>query len=175
MSFRKITEGLDVQPVIDAIDRNPHLWDQIPIRRIYEGSPHSEMVDIWVRFGKELIEGEHEAVWYDSEVAEAVKPIAEKLMDLVGGARLGGIWITKLPAGGKIDPHIDRGWHAGFYDKYYISLKSPKGSAFGFECGDIVSESGDCYFFRNDVLHWVTNNSDEERLTMIICIRGPDV
>ncbi len=169
--FHKVTEGIDVKPLIDTLERNPHLWDQIPIRRTYEGSPHTEMVDIWVRFGEEITSEEHEAVWYDSEVAEAVKPIAHLIMDLVGATRLGGILITKLPAGGKIAPHIDYGWHASFYDKYYVSVKSPEGSVFGFESGDIVSNPGDCYGFKNNVLHWVTNDTEEERISMIICMR----
>lgn len=171
MSFQKIAEGIDVKPLIDALDRNPHLWDQIPIRRTYEGSPHTEMVDIWVRFGKEITPNEHEAEWYESEVADAVKPIAEYLMKLTGSERLGGILITKLLAGGKIAPHIDYGWHASFYNKYYVAIKSPKGSVFGFESGDIDSNPGDCYSFKNNVLHWVTNDTEEERISMIICMR----
>ena len=169
--FHKVTEGIDVSKVIEAIDNNPQLWDKINIRRTYEGSPHSQMVDIWVRFGEEITPNEHDAVWYESEVAEAVKPIAHHIMDLVGAERLGGILITKLPPHGRIEPHIDSGWHAEFYDKYYVAIKSPEGSAFGFESGDILSKQGDCYMFENKVLHWVTNDTEEERISMIICMR----
>lgn len=169
MSFCKIADGLDVSGILSALDRNPHLWDENPQRRAYEGSPHKEMVDIWVRFGKGQVQGDHDSEWYDSEVAEAVKPIAFKIMSLVDGERLGGILITKLPAGGKILPHIDSGWHAGYYEKFYVALK-PNG-VFGFECGDIESKQGDCYMFKNDVLHWVTNDTDEERISMIVCIK----
>jgi len=168
MSFCKIAD-FDVDNLLRSIEDNPHLWDQNPQRRIYEGSPHSEMVDIWVRFGIGDCSGEHESHWYESDVAEAVKPIAFNIMQLVDGERLGGILITKLPPCGKISAHIDYGWHASYYEKFYVALK-PNG-IFGFECGNIEAKQGECYMFKNNVLHWVENDTAEERISMIVCIK----
>ncbi len=153
---------------------NNYLWDENPQRRLYPNSPHSEMTDIWVRYGKANLHAEHESEWYpSSKVLPSVKDLAFALMTAVKGERLGGILITKLPAGGKIAPHIDSGWHANYYDKFYIPVKNEPGCIFGFESGNIVDAvPGECYYFNNHVPHWVENNSSEERIALIICIRS---
>jgi len=174
-SFIKIDEGLHVDGLVGSLNSNPQLWDENPQRRNYPNSPHAEMTDIWVRFGKgdfKELSNQHDSEWYPSaEFLPDAKAIAFRLMGKVNGERLGGVLITRLPAGGKISPHIDKGWHAGYYEKFYVALTSPRGSVFGFESGDIISNPGDCYLFRNDRLHWVNNPSNEERLTMIVCIK----
>lgn len=50
-SFIKIAENLDVSSIVGSLQRNPQLWDEHNERRVFEGSPHSQMVDIWARFG----------------------------------------------------------------------------------------------------------------------------
>jgi hypothetical protein len=176
--FKKITLGINVSEALKQLNENPQFWDMHPYRRIPEGSPHEQMTDIWLRYadlekcGREAFRSEHDSVWYPcASVLTELKKIALHVMSLVDGERLGGILITKLPAGGKIHPHTDSGWHAEYYDKFYVALKAPKGSAFGFESGDIVADDGDCWYFRNDATHWVTNDSEQDRISMIICIK----
>ena len=176
-SFLKIAEGINVRPLEQSLNLHPELWDQHNERRIFEGSPHAQMTDIWVRFGDvsqgfENLRMPHDSVWYPcAEFLDGVKDIAFGLMSLVNGERLGGILITKLEAGKEILPHVDKGWHAEYYEKFYVAIKSPKGSKFCFESGDIESEDGDCFLFRNDRLHWVKNDTTEARLTMVVCIK----
>lgn len=145
------------------------------------------MTDIWVRYNdirkytpdpkdfcnyKSSFNDEHDSVWYPSYYAlPEVKPLLFGLMGLVDGERLGGVLITKLEPGGKIYPHIDGGWHAKYYEKFYVAVKAPKGSFFGFNDGEIRCENGDVYWFDNSVTHWVENPTNEERITMIVCIR----
>lgn len=148
-------------------------------QRAIEGSPHAEMTDIWVRYKnpKECIESgdfssfglKHESEWL-KEVPE-VRAISSALMGFLYGNSLGGILITKLPPGGKIKPHVDHGWHAGYYDKYFVSVKNESGAEFNFDNASIEPEEGEVYAFRNDVNHWVTNDSDSDRIAMIICIK----
>ena len=163
----------------------PHLWDQRPERRTGPNSPHREMVDIWVRYremdqykrehGSDLSKfcDEHESVWLPCSWS---LPSALGLVDQVAGAamakKLGGVLITKLPPGGKIYPHVDSGWHAATYDKYYVAVRNPPGAVFGFDGGSFEAEDGDVFWFRNDVLHWVENNGDTDRIAMIVCIKS---
>lgn len=177
-SFIKVAESLDVDLIVKSLSNNPQLWDQYNQRRTHPGSPHSHMVDIWARFGDvsdgdfSKLHGVHDSVWYPCiDLLDGVKDIAFKLMSLVDGERLGGILITKLPAGESISPHVDQGWHAEYYEKFYIALHNEPGSIFGFEDGEIKANSGDCYLFRNDRLHWVNNDSNSDRLSMIVCIK----
>ena len=59
----------------------------------------------------------------------------------------------------KILPHTDSGWHAEYYDKYYIPIQNEKGSVFCFDSGSIDPERGDVWAFNNSYSHWVENNS----------------
>lgn len=155
------------------------LWGEFTMRGDGEGSPHKDMKDIWVRYRHfdDCIESgdwtpffeEHESEWL-KDIPD-VKEISDSLMGYLNGSQLGGILLTKLPAGGKILPHVDGGWHPEYYDKYLIPINNKKGAVFGFEECSVDTKEGDVYAFRNDVHHWVNNNSPEDRIAMIICIK----
>lgn len=177
MSFCKMPFTVDVAPLKAALLANPDLFDEHPERRVAYGSPHNGMSDIWVRYNAAERFGasfndEHVPVWYPCirQIPQVV-PIVAEIFGNVLGEMLGGVLITKLPPGGQIASHVDSGWHAGYYDKFYVPIQNGKGSIFGFECGEIEAEEGEVYQFDNSVPHWVENNSDIDRISMIVCIR----
>jgi len=140
------------------------------------------MTDIWVRYNdiepyknKGSLVGfnaEHDSVWYPVlKKLPSAKKIALDLMNKVEGERLGGILITKLPPGGKIAKHTDDGWHARYYDKFYVPVLTKPGGVFCFEDGEIDAKYGEAWWFNNAHNHWVENNTDSDRISMIICIR----
>lgn len=170
--------GIDVKPISDALKAHPELWNQhTPRLNIYA---HSDISDIWVRYNDfanykgNMVEfnSEHDSVWYPSAYLLPVMPVIFKLMADVQGERLGGVLITKIPAGKQVRPHIDHGWHAGYYDKYAVQIESAEGQFFQFEDGKFHSEPGDIYQFDNSYTHWVTNDSTQDRITMIVCIKS---
>lgn len=171
---------VDTKMALAELEANSHLFGEFNARKLAPNSPHSEMIDIWLRYGdiSEMIKtGDyskisdmHDSIWLKS--LARCKDICFEVMAMVRGERLGGVLITKLPPGGKILPHTDSGWHAEYYDKYYVPIKNDKGAVFGFEDGDIESEAGDVWKFDNSITHWVNNDSNSERIAMIICIRG---
>lgn len=187
-NFLKIAENVDTVPMLLALRRNPQLWGQNPERQYAPGTPHAGMTDIWLRYNDRRpfdagerpfseINDPHESVWYPaSDFLPQARPIVFGLMARVEGERLGGILITKLPPGGKIAPHTDGGWHAGNYDKYYVALQNEPGSEFYWgeagEGGTIRAKTGDVYWFRNDIIHGVRNDSADDRIAMIVCIQG---
>lgn len=177
-NFLKIAEGVNVLPLRMALIRQPELFGKNNERATAYKSPHKNMTDIWVRYNdlKNYGEGfnnEHDSVWYpDSALIPQVRDIVFWLMSLVNGERLGGVLITKLPAGGKIASHVDTGWHAEYYDKYYIPIQNDDGAIFGFEDGVIKPRIGDVYWFKNSNPHWVENNSSIDRIALIVCIRS---
>ena len=153
--FTKLDIDFDVSDLASFLE-STDLWGEIP-QRCFEGSPHSQVTDIWARYKDpaSCIESgdwstmgdEHESVWLKE--IPSVRRIAGSLMGFLDGEQLGGVLITKLQPGGSIDSHIDAGWHAEYYDKYYIPIKNAKGAYFAFE-GDnrIEPEAGDVYAFR---------------------------
>ena len=173
---------VDITQVLLQLKRNPQLWNIQKNRTAPESSPHYGLEDIWVRFrdmsqydGKDWqkFNGDHHSEWMpEADRLPAVKDIAFQLMTMVRGEELGGILITKIPPGGLCKPHIDTTWHAQYYDKYAVQLESHPNQAFCFEEGEHHARPGDVYWFNNNVLHWVRNDSPEDRITLIICIKS---
>ena len=80
--------------------------------------------------------------------------------------------ISKIPPGGLCKPHTDTTWHAKYYDKYAVQLESHPDQAFCFEEGEHISPPGEVYWFNNQAVHWVRNNSPVDRITLIFCIKS---
>ena len=181
--FTLMEKGIDVQPLVATLDAHPELWNQNGFRKYGRGTPHSGMSDIWVRYNDVEPYAEkgdftgfndaHVPVWYPAYdvLQHTLDPLIFPLMEEVRGEMLGGVLITRIPAGEGIAPHVDEGWHVNYYDKFYLSLRSAPGAT--FHCGDEVinPEPGDLYHFDNRLEHWVKNESDSDRMTLIVCIR----
>jgi len=143
-------------------------------------TPHLTVSDVWVRYNdwanfkgdQAEFNDVHEPVWYPViHKIPAAWSLARKVMRHVGGRELGGVLITKIPPGGEVKPHIDTGWHAGHYEKFLVQVKGNSSQAFQFEGESLSAEPGDLYTFDNSKLHWVTNDSDSDRISLIICVR----
>jgi hypothetical protein len=165
---------LEVTELVEQL-KAPSLWNRQNVR-LY--GPHTKLSDIWVRYNdwanfkdRESFNGQHESVWYPVASEIAVKPIVFDVMKLVEGTRLGGVLITKIPAGEQCLPHVDGGWHATYYEKFAVQLASAPGQAFCFEDATLNAQPGELYTFDNSKTHWVINDSAEDRMTLIICIR----
>jgi len=170
--IRKIASGFDVEPLYSALSQNPNLWNLNNARTQSEQSPHHEVDDIWVRYAEDwTVLGPHESIWYPAAEILPVKELCFRLMRLVDGERLGGVLITKIKPGKKCRPHKDFGWHASYYEKFAIQVRSAAGQGFHVEEESLYPETGDVYQFKNNFLHWVDNNSDQDRITMIVCLK----
>lgn len=181
--FQRIAEGIDVLPTLLALHQHPELWNANTFRKDTPGTPHSQMSDIWVRYNDETKHKEsgdystfndpHISRWYPAyDSLPQLRPIIFGLMTRVEGVQLGGVLITKIPPGGRIDPHVDGGWHAEYFNtKLYVVLQS--NPLCRNRVGDevVVMRPGDVWYFDNTVEHEVVNDGDDDRITLIICIR----
>lgn len=176
-NFLKLAEGIDTTPMLAALARNPDLWDRHPIRTQHPGTAHADVSDILVFFND--LENP-EAIIADRQVKPfpawdrlpQLRPLIYGLMAQVAGVQLGRVIITRLPPGKTITPHIDGGAPATFYDRYHLSLKSLPGCV--FHAGDeaVQMASGSVWWFDNQQVHSVVNNSAEDRITCIVDIRS---
>lgn len=172
-----IASGMNVLPLQMEIYRNPQLWNKYTYRTDSDTSPHVEVSDIWVRYAPVEDAAKHmdmhDSVWYEaSDLLPTARALAMQLMAMVGGERLGGILITKIPPHHMVKPHTDRpGWHAEYYEKYAIQVCGNQAQAFCFKDEEFRANAGDVYWFDNGQEHWVINESDEDRITMIVCIK----
>lgn len=182
-NFMKICDGINVEPLAFALNRNPELWNINKLRKEIEKSPHLQMSDIWIRYNDDKVALQtgdystfhdlHFPIWYPSiNVLPMVRNISLALMSKMGATHLGGVLITKIPAGGRIEPHVDHNWHADFYNcKLYVPIQSNPQCV--NRCGDecVVMNTGECWYFNNAVEHEVVNNGQDDRMTLIICMK----
>lgn len=180
MRLRMMPFRFDVARLAWELEQHPELWNDFDLRTNHPESPHRELDDIFVRYNaREHFTGDrhafnepHDAVWWSSEDAlPAVKPIVFDLMRHVEGERLGMVLITRIPAGKQCYPHIDVGWHARHFDKYAVQIASAPGQAFHVETSQLSAAPGECYRFNNSRTHHVVNDSDSDRITLIVCVR----
>jgi Aspartyl/Asparaginyl beta-hydroxylase len=170
--LKQIASGINVAPLLWALQANPQLWNENTSRTQDPSSPHNGLDDIWVRYGKPDQDPckPHDSVWYPSADLLGIKGMVMQLFAAVGGTRLGGVLITRIPAGKECKPHKDPGWHARFYEKYAIQVASAPGQKFCFDDVEFESKPGDVYWFDNAFTHWVPNPTAYERITVIVCI-----
>lgn len=174
-------ERFDIAPLLAQIASHPDVWDRHSLRK--RAYVHAQISDIWVRYNDwknfngdpAKFNEEHASVWYPvvTEIP-AVKELCMDVMEFVQGVELGGVLITRIPPGGRVEPHTDSGWHASHYDKYAVQLMGNSNQSFHFDSCSLSAEPGELYTFDNSKTHWVTNDSDMYRMTLIICIRTND-
>lgn len=175
--FIPLAHGVDVSKIRSELDAHPELWDSIKFRRLAPDSPHTKMSDIWVRSNKLEKVGhgfcdEHLSVWYPAaKLLPSVKDFVMDTMAFVRGEVLGGVLITRIPPGGSIAKHADTNWHARYYDKFYLQISGAPEQTFSSDDAVFAPVIGDVYWFNNQREHWVENNSNVDRITLIVCIR----
>lgn len=180
--FLQIAAGVDTMPLLLELHRQPHLWNRNDAR-LSENGPHYQTQDIWLRYKDETenkrsgsyadFGDPHDGVWYPAFYAlPSARKIIFDLMRRVEGERLGGVLLYKVPAGKRILPHTDTGWHVDYYDKFNICLQSNRAAAFCYHDGEkMYQEPGDVHHFANNVEHLVTNEGEDDHIVLTICIR----
>lgn len=175
-NFQCLATSVDTIPLLNAIMRNPDLWNQNTLRTTHPGTVHSQVDDIWLRFNDvnnpdEVIDDTeciNYPAWY---VLPQARDLIFNLMRRVEGERLGRVLVTRLAPGCKIDPHEDHGAPATYYDRFHIVLNSAPGCL--FRAGDETSQMavGSVWWFDNKQEHEVINNSRDDRIHLIVDIR----
>ncbi len=172
--IKLISEGANVNSIHWAILKHPEFWNEFKSRTEDVNSPHYGLDDIWARFGEEQDAKDgtaHDAKWYPSAEILGIKPLVLDLFRAVGGVELGGVLITRIPAGKECKPHQDHGWHARRYEKFGVQIASAPNQEFCFDDEKLETKVGDVFWFDNQYTHWVTNPTQYDRITMIVCIR----
>lgn len=168
-----------VDVLAQDLDAHPELWNAHTLRTD-QGGPHHYVSDIWVRCldwtvmrtDPTRFNAPHVSVWYPSaEQLPALKTAVLGVADLMGGGELGGVLVTKIPAGCCVMPHKDIAWHAQNYRKFAVSVRANQYQEFCFDKKRITTRPGDLFTFDNQYEHFVTNPSFDARITLIVCLR----
>jgi hypothetical protein len=177
LPIQKLDLKLDVFTAMLALELTAE-WDRYKTRTSSQTSPHRDTSDVWARFAKlddpALAANQpFKSVWYNNDPAmqEALEPLVQQVYDHVKGQELGGVLLTKIPAGKKVHRHRDQGWHAGYFSKFNVCIQADEKQVFAFDDAELRCKTGAVFWFRNDIDHWVNNDSDQDRISMIVCIR----
>ena len=177
----KVWGHFNTEKILSQLEHHPELWNEHKGRTVQTTSPHREADDIWFRFNDiinldpkhpEKFTQSHRSVWYPSvEKVPALKEFVENFSTMVRAKTIGGILVTRIPAGKQIYCHADSGWHAQAHRKFLVLLKGNLEQTFEFKGEIMRSELGDCFEFKNEFPHRVINPSNEDRISLIICLR----
>ncbi len=178
-NFHLMAKGVATTALMNQIARNQQLWNANDLRTKFPGSPHKAVEDIWLRFQKiteassvAAVADDHESVNYPAffELSEA-QDLIFNLMRVVKGERLGRVMVTKLAPGKSIAPHVDGGAHAAYFERYHVVLQGYPGSI--FRCGgeQVQMLTGEVWWFQNQELHEIVNNSGDDRIHLVVDIR----
>ncbi len=187
-NFLQIASNAAVLPLMLAIHRmekSNKIWKEDTYLRDYPQGPFGDTESIILRFPDRSVHETEEALKnhlanfdqhenYDQPVFNMLpeaRVLVFNLMAAVNGERLGRVMINKLNPGGVIFPHADTPVHAEYWDRFHIVLQSSPGA--NFRTGDewVHMNTGDIWWFDNRIEHEVINNSDSERIHMIVDIR----
>jgi Aspartyl/Asparaginyl beta-hydroxylase len=171
--LERVGTGAQVAPLLWELQAHPELWDQ-HTQRIKESDFHAGTNDIWARYaeGGVVVDGPHDSVWYQdvAPILPQVKLLVAGVMTYVGAERLGGVFITQIPPGRNVEPHLDVGWHARFYEKFLVQIQSGPGQKFVVEDEWLETRPGDIYRFDGECEHAAFNPTRYNRITMLISV-----
>lgn len=174
--FYRLCENLAVLPLLNAIQRQPELWNKNTLRTQYPGTAHSKVSDIWLWFNAEKsgdVANDKNTVPYPAwDKLPQARQIVFDLMRACEGAQLGRVIITKLAPGDGITPHTDAGAPVEFYKRYQVVLQSLPGAVFNIADESIGFAAGEVWLIDNKSEHSVKNNSKDDRIVMIVDIHS---
>jgi aspartyl/asparaginyl beta-hydroxylase (cupin superfamily) len=98
-----------------------------------------------------------------------VEPIIKDLEQLYNG-KVGKAILTKLKAGKKINGHTDRGNYLDISRRNHIPITTNNKVFFAIGKGLLNMHEGECWEINNMQYHEVINDSEEDRIHLIIDI-----
>lgn len=177
-NFYRLDKGINVSAAVAQLMAHPDLWNQNTLRTTYPNGPHSEVDDIWLRFNvvdeanPYTVADDVEAVNYPAwSILTQTRALVMSLMAHVQGERLGRVILTRLKPGGRIAPHPDMGAPAEYYKRFHIVLQGLPGCLFRAGEETVHMATGECWWFNNREEHEVMNNSEDDRLHVIVDVR----
>lgn len=180
--------SVDPTKLLIAIKSKPDLWKEDTYLRDYPQGPFGEIESIMLRFPEKRVFEQEEEVeaykrgehFYDQHesidypayaILSEARQMIMGLMAYVQGERLGRVMINKIAPGGKIFPHADTPEHTNYYTRFHIVLQSAPGCFIRAENEQLEMRGGDVFWFNNKLEHEVVNNSNVDRISMVIDIK----
>lgn len=179
--FLRLAERVDTMPLLHALHRQPELWNADTFRTQYPGTPHREVDDILLRFSDpakcntvSTVIGDGKPVWHPAAAKLPWRPIVLDLMRRVEAYQLDRLLITRLAPGGRIMPHAD---DQGEYvndpsrERYHVVIQGLPGSLYTNGDETVTMRTGEVWLFDPLLVHSIQNNSEDDRIHMLVDLK----
>lgn len=170
--FRQLISGMNVTLLLEQLSQNPLVWNADDSWTA--GKPLLYATDnIVLRYNKSSVPGLNDWDRPVFNILNAAVPIVLDVMRAIPGEHLGKVMISRLKPGEKIDWHIDK-MPPGippYFQRYQIPLSVAPGVRFAVEDEEVYMEPGTAWWFDNQRMHAVFNDSDQDRISMFIDAR----
>ena len=170
--FKLLETGVPVQALREALDRYPGLWNANRARTTFDGTPHGEVDDIWVRFGDST--EDETSYWHPAaELLPEVMPILRGVIFRVGAYQLDRVLISKLVPGAVVERHTDDVGYAAERDRMRLHLVLQGEGGNLYHCGDetVDMKSGELWWFDARAPHACLNVGETDRIHLLIDVR----
>jgi hypothetical protein len=107
-------------------------------------------------------------------------PVFKKTIDWVeqalldtgaGKVEIGRFFFSKLKAKSNVDLHTDSGKYFSYYDRFHFTVTAANENVFIMRDQECILDNDSLYWVNNHVPHWLANNSNEDRINIIVDAR----
>jgi hypothetical protein len=179
--FRRLEHGLDPAPFLAELAARPDLWSLSAQRQSAVAvQRETEAVLVFDHGTDETFRQARERhpityVGRPTPAAEAlprttafVRDLARRVHGVPGRAAL-----VRLRPRGHVYEHVDQGLYYHLRGRYHLVLKSVAGSPLRAGPETVRMREGELWWFDNRLPHEAVNESDEERIHLIVDVLSP--
>ena len=180
--FKLIDREIDVDPFVRELSDHPYAWS-LDTSRQESVSEHRETDTI-------LIRGQSEQAILDRDARAnmairyvgrptSFSPLFPRTSDFVDqlakkmSGVLGRAVIVRLKPYGQVYQHTDSGLYYELRSRYHLVLKSVAGSRLRSGDEEVRMREGDLWWFENRIPHEAFNDSEEDRIHLIVDVLSP--
>jgi hypothetical protein len=168
-----LIRSYDVSELSEIVGKFTTEWRLDTSRQNQPNSVHMNTNTYYLRSFKPGWEPHEKLAVFPLANSVHVLSIADKIMkdlEVVHNGKASLAMIVKLLPDSDIIPHADESKYLGIVRRHHIPLKTNKDVMFHVDEESINMKVGECWEINNSKVHYVTNNSHEDRIHMIIDI-----
>jgi Aspartyl/Asparaginyl beta-hydroxylase len=180
--FVRIERGIDVATMLGELSEHPGAWNT-DVQRQSNVAVQRETVSLTICAHPSPISfrearQRHPITYVGRPTAvaaefprtlEFVHRLARRFYGVPGRAV-----VVRLPPRGRVYEHIDRGLYYQLRSRYHLVLKSVAGSRLRAGPEEVRMLEGELWWFDNRLPHEASNDSDEDRIHLIVDILSPE-
>lgn len=172
MNFLILTT-LDASKAALELSNHAPLWDAFTTRQTVTGSAHVDTKCIPLRgdLSSPFALGvDRPRTQYAAELP-ACMALVNKVLAGLDVLEVGVAMLVNLKPGGRVTPHRDEGEYARYFSRMHIVVSSSPGNWIKCANDTLSPTAGQAFLFNHHALHSAGNDSDTERIHLIVDVK----